>query len=77
MVPFAPMLFTDEQFPSWRQYDHNARSAPSSSTDSSVILNVVKDLRLSLKNPFDPMRGDNRQAHSRTNRGLGPSRPGS
>src|ERR1017187_7710891 len=44
---------------------------------SAVILNAVKDLRLLLIDPFDPTHGDNRQAHSRTNRGLSPSRPGS
>ena len=35
----------------------------------------AKDLRLFLKNPFDPTYGDNRQAHSHTNRGLSRSRP--
>src|ERR1019366_3069404 len=43
---------------------------------SAVILNAVKDLRLLLIDPFDPTHGDNRQALSRTNRGLSPSRPG-
>src|ERR1039458_2107243 len=37
----------------------------------------AKDLRLFLIDPFDPTHGDNRQALSRTNRGLSPSRPGS
>jgi hypothetical protein len=32
---------------------------------------------LFLIDPFNPRHGDNRQAHSRTNRGLSPSRPGS
>jgi len=43
------ILFTVKHRPGKRQFDHDARPAPSPLPQSSVILNAVKDLRLPLR----------------------------